>query len=241
MYIHVLENASKLSQYVAQQMYEHLLHRPQTVLGFATGETPKDAYHYFVNYIQHTPIALNGVRTFNLDEYVGLSPDHPNSYHAYMNQYIFKPLQLSYSQTHLPHGDAFNSHHEAEQYDRLLQEHGPIDLQLLGLGVNGHIGFNEPGTSFYSRTQVVDLSSSTRQINAKQFSSNSQVPTQAITMGLSNILESKTIFLLVYGATKRQALYELLHSSPTESFPASVLHHHPNIHVFTTEETMNNT
>ncbi|GEK59468.1 glucosamine-6-phosphate deaminase [Marinococcus halophilus] len=238
MHIHVLKNTSELAQYVAQQMYQHILERSTTRIGFATGETPKETYNCLVNYVKHAPLNLNGVETFNLDEYIDLSPAHPNSYHYYMDQYVFSPLKLSYDQTHIPRGNTNNSTYEAEHYEHLIKEHGPIHLQVLGLGINGHIGFNEPGTEFSSRTRVVELAPSTRQANSKHFASNEKVPTHAITMGLGTIMESEKIFLLVQGADKTPALHELLHSSPTQNFPASILHSHPNVHIFTTESTM---
>lgn len=167
--------------------------------------------------------------SFNLDEYIGLPIEDPNSYHAFMDHHLFNHIDIPDEQTFLPNGLADNQQQACVDYDRKIQNHGGIDLQLLGIGSNGHIGFNEPGTPFDSTTHIIELAESTRKANARFFNSIDEVPKQAITMGIGSILRSKEILLLVSGEKKSKALAQLLEKQVDTQFPASALHYHTNV------------
>lgn len=197
-----------------------------TTFGLATGGTMEPLYSKFCE----TEVDFTNCISFNLDEYVGLSAKHDQSYAYYMNKHLFrhKPFKESY----LPNGLANNPTEEAARYESKLQQH-PLDFQLLGIGQNGHIGFNEPGTSFDSLTHLVTLEQSTRQANARFFDSIDEVPTQAITMGIQSIMRAKCILLIAVGEAKRNVLKRVLASDYTEDVPASVLTKHPNVMILT--------
>lgn len=197
-----------------------------TTFGLATGGTMEPVYAK----ICKTEIDFANCISFNLDEYVGLEATHKQSYAYYMNKHLFhqKPFRASY----LPDGLAVDSLVETARYEGLLQQY-PLDFQLLGIGQNGHIGFNEPGTPFASLTHLVTLEESTRQANARFFSSIDEVPTQAYTMGIQSIMRAKCVLLIAVGETKRNALECVLASDYTEDVPATVLSKHPNVIVLT--------
>ncbi len=194
--------------------------------GLATGGTMEPLYAK----ICKTDLDFSHCISFNLDEYVGLEAAHEQSYAYYMNKHLFqqKPFRASY----LPNGLAADPLVEVARYEALLQQY-PLDFQLLGIGQNGHIGFNEPGTSFASLTHLVTLEESTRQANARFFSSIDEVPTQAFTMGIQSIMRAKCILLIAVGETKREVLERMLASDYTEDVPASVLSKHPNVIILT--------
>lgn len=197
-----------------------------TTFGLATGGTMEPLYAE----ICETNIDFTNCISFNLDEYVGLSAKHEQSYAFYMYKHLFhhKPFEKSY----LPNGLADNLTEEAARYESLLQQHS-LDFQLLGIGQNGHIGFNEPGTSFDSLTHLVTLEESTRQANARFFDSIDEVPTQAFTMGIQSIMRAKSILLIAVGEAKREVLERVLASKYTEEIPASILMKHPNVTILT--------
>lgn len=194
--------------------------------GLATGGTMEPLYER----LRASAIDFSDAVSFNLDEYIGLSETHPESYHYYMEQQLFdqKPFQQSY----LPNGLASDLEAEATRYETLLQQH-PLDFQLLGIGVNGHIGFNEPGTSFQSTTHVVTLSASTRAANARFFEDSEEVPERALTMGIASIMRAKFILLIATGEKKRTVLEKVLMGVPTEEVPATVLANHPRVIILT--------
>src|SRR5699024_4739661 len=170
------------------------------------------------------------------DEYINIPADNHNSYHYFMRDHLFDHIDLPADQIHIPNGTADNLEQECEQYDQMINQAGGIDVQVLGIGGNGHIGFNEPPTSFDSKTHIVDLDESTREANARFFETIDQVPTQAITTGIETIMKSKQILLLVSGKTKQQAFHTLMNGDITEQFPASVLKNHPNCIVIVDKE-----
>ncbi|SEO56461.1 glucosamine-6-phosphate deaminase [Amphibacillus marinus] len=214
----------------ASQLLINLVTQEQDpVIGLATGSTPEGLYKQLVANYQAGNVSFTSVKTFNLDEYVGLGPEHPNSYYYYMAQKLFNQININQTQTHLPNGQAVDLASECKVYEHLIANAGGIDLQILGLGGNGHIGFNEPGTSFQSNTHVVQLDASTRAANARFFESEAAVPAQAITMGINTIMKSKEILLIVTGNGKAKALKQLLNQEKNEQFPASVLHEHGNV------------
>ncbi|MBM7653841.1 glucosamine-6-phosphate deaminase [Neobacillus cucumis] len=218
-----------LSKIAADYIIKKVCTFPELKLGLATGGTPIGIYSNLITDHQKNGTSYQGVTTFNLDEYVGLSGDHPKSYRYYMNHNLFDHIDIQKNNTFVPLGDVDDIQRECTTYENLLQEHGGIDLQILGIGNNGHVGFNEPGTSFDSETHVVQLTPSTRKANARFFSSLEEVPTQAITMGISTIMQSKEILLLISGEQKKDALNRLLTGNIDKNFPASVLKNHPNV------------
>ncbi|GEK57769.1 glucosamine-6-phosphate deaminase [Marinococcus halophilus] len=227
-----------LSIRAAEMVAEKVQEQPDSVLGLATGGTPEGTYQQLKKIYDHGEADFSRITTFNLDEYAGMPKDHPQSYHTYMQHKVFQPLQLKPEQVHLPDGSAADLEQECTRYEKRIAETGGIDMQLLGLGENGHIGFNEPGTSFSSRTHVVQLKPSTREANARYFDSIEEVPQQAVTMGIETITDSRAILLLVFGRRKKEALLRLLEGEVDEGFPASVLKKHSNVTVIADEEAL---
>lgn len=191
-------------------------------LGLATGSTPLAFYKQ----IRESDLDFSEMTSINLDEYVGLDAQSKQSYHYFMVEELFnhKPFKAH----HVPNGMATDLEEATKDYDRLIEEH-PIDFQILGIGRNGHIGFNEPGTAFTIKTHVVDLDASTIKANARFFEDESQVPRQAISMGIASIMSAKKIVLMAYGSEKADAIYKMVHGTVTEDVPASVLQNHDNV------------
>ncbi|API93435.1 glucosamine-6-phosphate deaminase 1 [Virgibacillus pantothenticus] len=224
-----VRNYEELSEYAGKLVLEKVNTLENPVLGLATGSTPEGLYQYLINQYKEGKVSFEHVVTFNLDEYVGLEKDDINSYNYYMNEKLFKHIGIPRNQTYLPDGNAIDLNEEATNYENRIKQAGNIDLQILGLGLNGHIGFNEPGTPFTSRTHIVQLDESTRQANARFFISIDEVPSQAITMGIETIMESKQIVLLVSGEGKAEALHRVINGEVSEEFPASILQKHPHV------------
>ncbi|WP_282141226.1 glucosamine-6-phosphate deaminase [Cytobacillus oceanisediminis] len=227
-----------MSQKAAQLMIEKIRQQPDLTLGLATGSTPKGVYAELIKDHQKNGTSYEKITTINLDEYIGLPPSDPNSYRHFMNSELFDHLDIRLENTHLPKGAAEDIPQECERYEQLIKDLADIDLQLLGIGRNGHIGFNEPGTSFQSRTHVVDLAESTRKANARFFNSIEDVPAQAITMGIASILDSREIILLASGSAKAEAIRQLVYGEPDEQFPASALKLHENVTIIADEEAL---
>lgn len=198
------------------------------VLGLATGSTPEGLYKRMTEKYKQGALSLKNVTSFNLDEYVGIERTDPNSYYYFMKTKLFDHVDIPLENTHVPNGVAPDLKQECETYEEAIKRAGGIDLQLLGIGANDHIGFNEPGTPFTSKTHVVDLEQSTIEANSRFFDSIEDVPTQAITMGIDTIMSSKEILLIISGEAKAEALANLLNGDVTEEIPASVLKKHPN-------------
>ncbi|WP_078544908.1 glucosamine-6-phosphate deaminase [Litchfieldia alkalitelluris] len=226
-----VKDYQQMSRLAACIISEKVRSQNRLNLGLATGETPKGTYNYLIKDFNHNGTSYEEVYTFNLDEYVPLSMDNPNSYRFYMNHFLFNHLDIPMSHTFLPLGNATDLENECVRYEKQIEDHGGIDLQLLGIGKNGHIGFNEPRTSFISKTHVVTLTSLTREANARFFERPEDVPKQAITVGIETIMKSKEILLLASGESKREAMNELLHGELSEDFPASILRLHPDVTV----------
>ncbi|WP_309545301.1 glucosamine-6-phosphate deaminase [Virgibacillus dokdonensis] len=218
-----VRNYEELSERIGEMVIEKVNALEKPVLGLATGSTPEGLYEYLINQYKAEKVSFEHVVTFNLDEYVGLEKEDINSYNYYMNEKLFKHIGIPAHQTYLPNGNALDLNEEAINYEKRIKQAGNIDLQILGLGLNGHIGFNEPGTPFTSRTHIVQLDESTRQANARFFISLDEVPTQAITMGIKTIMESEQIVLLVSGEGKAGALKRVVNGEVSEGFPASIL------------------
>jgi glucosamine-6-phosphate deaminase len=228
-------NYEHMSQLGAELIIEQLLQNPRTVLGLATGGTPLGVYQRLR---EQDKSLFAHVTTFNLDEYIGISPENPNSYSTYMRQELFDAVGIPEQRNFLPDGMADDVQLACRQYERLILEHGGIDLQLLGIGTNGHIGFNEPGTPFDSETRKVKLKEETRLANRRYFQRLEDVPTHAITMGIGTILRSKKIVLLASGASKREALHLLLSGESTLDIPATSLHSHDCVTIIADREAL---
>lgn len=231
-----VKNYDEMSQKASSFILDLIQSKEKPVLGLATGSTPEGLYKYLIKAYEEGKASFQHVTTFNLDEYVGMERTDANSYYSFMQENFFKHVDISPSQTFLPNGKAVDLQAECKNYEELIANANQVDIQVLGVGLNGHIGFNEPGTSFSSRTHVVDLDESTRQANSRFFESLDEVPTQAITMGIETIMESKMILLLVSGEQKAEALVRLLEDNAiTEDFPASILREHPNVIIIADE------
>lgn len=232
----IVEKNPELMSNRAYDIYVELLQKnPKAVLGLATGSTPMRLYEKLIEGYTSGLISFKDVTTFNLDEYLDLDLDHPQSYHSFMDRVLFDHVDINKENTHIPkiiNGAAFNS---CLLYEDLLQAQ-PIDVQLLGLGSNGHIGFNEPGTDFKTLTHIVELAESTRQDNARLFDHIDEVPTDAITMGIASIMRAKKIVVLAYGESKADAVYELLKGPISEEWPCTVLRNHPDVVLIVDEE-----
>ncbi|PFG04947.1 glucosamine-6-phosphate deaminase [Bacillus sp. es.034] len=231
-----VKDYQEMSQVAADYLLSKLKTSENLTLGLATGGTPKGLYEALIDDHEQNGTSYRHVSSFNLDEYIGLSPQHPNSYYQYMNENLFKHIDIDSENTHIPSGDAADPEKESNAYDEKIRSHGGIDIQVLGIGSNGHIGFNEPGTSFDSSTHVVELTQSTREANARYFDSIDEVPTHAITMGISSIMKSREILLLVSGEAKQEALRKLVEGTISESFPASILNNHDHVTVIADEK-----
>lgn len=230
-----VKNYQQMSQKAAELIINKVRSQPAIHLGLATGGTPIGTYSQLIEDHRENGTSYRKTITFNLDEYIGLSGKNPNSYRYYMDKQLFNHIDIKKTNTHIPQGDAANMGKECLRYEQVIDDLGGIDLQILGIGSNGHIGFNEPGTSFQSKTHIVDLASSTIEANARFFERQEEVPTKAITMGISTIMKSKAILLLISGKVKRDALQHLLYDEVTESFPASVLKNHPCVTIIADE------
>jgi glucosamine-6-phosphate deaminase len=224
----IIQPSSGLAADLAAQMIERELRaNPRLVLGLATGCTMDAVYARLIQMHREEKLDFSACRTFNLDEYVGLSGGHPNSYRFYMNHHLFLHVNINMKNTHLPDGMAAGLDAECEKYERLIKECGGMDLQLLGIGHNGHIGFNEPLSAFDSRTHKQTLSPATREQNAGLFSRPDEVPHAAITMGIGTILDCRRCVLLATGEEKADIVSRAIEGPMTTAIPASVLQLHP--------------
>lgn len=227
MKIKIVENYDEMSWTAAEEIAQVLQQNPQAVLGLATGSTPLGVYRLLAQFCRQNKLSFRQVRTVNLDEYVGLGRNDEQSYVSFMYQNLFDKIDLPAQNAHLPNGLAENLQNECERY-RILLQHNRQDVQILGLGRNGHIGFNEPDSPFSGTTHLVNLAESTIKDNSRFFNNPSQMPTQAITMGISEIMRAKKILLLASGKNKAEAVFRMAKGPVSESCPASALQRHEN-------------
>jgi len=211
---------------------------PACVFGLATGSTPLSLYSELVLRYSQGKLDFSLVRTVNLDEYIGLPADHPQSYHQFMYDHLFSKINIHPRNTHLPNGMADDLESACREYEKMIESMGGIDLQLLGIGLNGHIGFNEPSDYFPKYTHVVDLTESTREANKRFFTDIREVPTQAITMGIGTIMSARKILLLCTGQKKAEILHEAMFGKVRPQVPASILQFHPKVIVIGDEEAL---
>lgn len=228
-----------MSRKAANVLSAQVILKSNCVLGLATGATVLGIYQQLIDWYQKGDVDFSGVRTINLDEYVGLPKDHEQSYRHYMDTNFFRQINIKMKNTHLPNGMADNIEEECLRYDSLIESLGGIDLQLLGLGHNGHIGFNEPDEAFEKLTHCVQLKDTTRKANARFFGSEEQVPEKAITMGIKSIMQAKRIVLCVSGLHKAEILKQVLTGPVTPALPGSILQMHPNLTVVADADALN--
>lgn len=226
------EEAAKL----AAEQYAALLEaKPNAVFGFATGSTPLSLYAELARAYQRGELSFAKAISFNLDEYIGLDESNPQSYRYFMNRNLFSKIDIRLENTHVPSG-RIASNDQADAYEAQIQAAGGIDLQLLGIGQNGHIGFNEPGTPFGSTTHLVHLSDSTRKANARFFPSIEEVPTDAVSMGIKTVMNARAILLFGQGTAKADIIRAAVSGPVTEAVPASILQLHPNVTLYLDSE-----
>ncbi|HGL7422896.1 TPA: glucosamine-6-phosphate deaminase [Streptococcus pneumoniae] len=223
-----VENQVQGGKVAFEILKEKLANGAQT-LGLATGSSPLEFYKEIVE----SDLDFSNLTSVNLDEYVGLDGDNPQSYRYFMQENLFN--QKPFKESFLPRGVKDNA--EVERYNQILADH-PVDLQILGIGRNGHIGFNEPGTPFDSQTHLVELDQSTIEANARFFAKIEDVPTQAISMGIKNILDAKSIILFAYGESKAEAIAGTVSGPVTENLPASSLQNHPDVTIIADAEAL---
>ncbi len=235
MRILITKDYEELSAKTADLIAAQVLLRPDCVLGLATGSTPVGAYRDLVEKYENGEIDFSDVKTVNLDEYCGMRDSDPQSYHYFMNENLFSRINIRPENTHLPDGTASDVSRECESYEKLIASLGRIDLLLLGIGNNGHIGFNEPSEGFAVKTHCVDLTDDTVRANKRFFSNESEVPRKALTMGIGTIMMAETILLAASGASKAEALKKALRGPVTPEVPASILQLHPNVIVVADE------
>lgn len=233
-----VKNYEEMSQAAAKYIIDKVKQNPTITLGLATGGTPKGTYQNLIGDFRKNSTSYQKVTTFNLDEYIGFSGTHPNSYRYYMDHQLFNHINIPKSQTNIPLGDVKDMAKECHRYEQLIEDHGGIDLQILGIGSNGHIGFNEPGTKFGAKTHIVTLDESTRHANSRYFKALEEVPKYAISMGIASIMKSREILLLASGESKKEAMKQLLCGEVTEIFPASILQLHPDVTVIADEKAL---
>lgn len=229
----IIGTEQEIAQKAAQRYVQLLKEKPAAVLGYATGSTPLGLYAELVRLNKAGALDYTNVTTFNLDEYAGLDGTHDQSYRYFMNKNLFEHINIDLARTHVPSGLDIAA---AADYDRQIEQAGGIDLQLLGIGNNGHIGFNEPFTPFGSGTHLVDLTESTREANKRFFASIDDVPTQAVTMGVRTVMNARAVILMAIGKGKADIIRQTVLGPVTEQVPASVLQLHPDCEVYLDHE-----
>lgn len=218
-----------MSRRAANLISAEVIRRPNCILGLATGSTPIGTYKQLSVWNQRGDFSFREVKTVNLDEYIGVEPDNKHSYKSFMRENFFDHIDIDISNTYIPNGSCADATEECKRYDELIQSLGHIDLQLLGLGRNGHIGFNEPCDYFVKPTHVVNLSQSTIDANSRFFASENDVPKQAITMGIGCIMAAKRVLLIANGSDKADAVYRAFCGPINPNCPASILQLHNDV------------
>lgn len=226
MLVLIKENAQQMSHEAAKQVAAQIKLKPDSVIGFATGSTPLLMYKELIRMHNEEGLDFSKVISFNLDEYVGLPPSHPESYHYFMWENLFKHININPSNVHIPMGMADNIYVFCDWYEEKIKSYGGIDLQILGIGGNGHIAFNEPGSSLGSRTRIKTLGMKTRLDNSRFFSHLEHVPKYAITMGVGTIMECKKLLLLASGINKAEAIKATVEGPIMAKYPATIVQYH---------------
>lgn len=231
-----LKDPKEISIKVAEIFIDQINKKPDSVLGFATGSSPVETYKRIIENYENGKVSLKNITTFNLDEYCGLQKDNENSYYYFMKDNLFGKTDVDFSKVNFLSGTSGDIEAECKAYEDAIAKAGGIDIQLLGVGTNGHIGFNEPSDSFTDGPFKVKLTQSTIDSNSKYFE-NGDMPTHALTMGIGDIMRAKKIVLIATGDSKAQAVYNMIKGEVTPSCPASVLQNHPDATIFIDEES----
>ena len=229
MKIYCTENYQQMSRQAANIISAHIILKPNCVLGLATGSTPIGMYKQLIEWYKKGDLDFSQVKSVNLDEYVGLAPTHDQSYRYFMQTNLFDHVNIDVANTNVPNGLAADPEAECQRYNQVIRDLGGIDVQVLGMGHNGHIGFNEPDKAFELETHVVDLQESTIQANARFFASEADVPRQAMTMGIKTIMQAKKVLVVVSGVDKAEIVKKAFTGPVTPQVPASILQMHPDV------------
>ena len=229
MKIYVSEDYRDMSRKAANIVSAHVILNPTCVLGLATGSTPIGMYRQLIDWYNKGDLDFSQVKSVNLDEYVGLAPTHDQSYRYFMQHNLFDHVNIDPANTNVPNGLAEHPEAECERYNQVIRSLGGIDVQVLGMGHNGHIGFNEPGHAFELETHVVELTESTIEANARFFASRDEVPRRAITMGIKSIMQARQILVVVSGGAEAGIVQRAFFGPVEPQVPASILQMHPNV------------
>ncbi len=238
MRIYEAKNYNELSRKAANIISAQIIMKPNAVLGLATGSSPIGTYKQLIDWYKKGDLDFNEVRSINLDEYKGLGPDDEQSYAHFMHVNFFDHINIKPKNTNIPNGLEPDDNKECQRYNDIISASGGIDLQLLGIGCNGHIGFNEPGTAFDKETHCVALTENTIEANARFFDSKASVPRYAYSMGIKSIMQARQILLIASGENKATALYNSLCGPITPAVPASILQLHNNVTVVADTEAL---
>lgn len=240
MNIIVVKDYEAMSKKAGEIFVQEIKSKPDIVLGLATGSTPIGMYKELIKAYKKDNLDFSNVRTFNLDEYVGLSKEHPSSYGYFMDNELFNHINIKKENTHLPDGKAENINEYCKKYDDMILDAGGIDIQLLGVGENGHIAFNEPDKTLSVGTSIIGLTENTIEVNSRFFENKEEVPTTAITMGMGSILKTRKIVLLANGIKKAPVIKRLLTDNRIDTmFPVSFLLLHPDVTIIVDEAAYN--
>ena len=229
MKVYIGKNYEEMSRIAANVLSAQVMMKPDCVLGLATGSTPIGTYQVLIERCAQGDLDFSQVKSINLDEYVGLSGEHDQSYRYFMNNNLFNHINIDKANTNVPNGLAEDVDAECERYNNVINTLGPIDIQVLGMGHNGHIGFNEPDDHFPLETHKVDLAQSTIDANARFFASADEVPRQALTMGIKTIMQAKKVLVVVSGKDKAEIVKKAFTGPVTPQVPASILQMHPDV------------
>ena len=230
-----VNNYNELSTKAAALICAQVVMKPNSVLGLATGSSPLGTYAKMIEKYEKGEVDFSQVSSINLDEYIGLDGNHDQSYRYFMNTNLFSKINIDVAKTNVPNGRAADLEAECKAYDELIQKSGGIDLQLLGIGLDGHIGFNEPDSYFERATHVVELDPSTIEANARFFASEADVPRKAVTMGMGGIMSAKKVLLIANGKNKKEIMEKAFFGPITPEVPASILQLHPDLTVIYSE------
>ena len=229
------DSYEKMSRICANIIFAQIINKPDSVLGLATGSSPVGTYKELIELCKNGDLDFSGITSVNLDEYAGLDGENDQSYRYFMNANLFDSVNIDINKTFVPNGKAEDLDAECKAYDQRIADLGGIDIQLLGIGLDGHIGFNEPDTVFTKETHVVELDESTIKANARFFESEEDVPRKAVTMGMGGIMGAKKVVLIANGANKKEILEKAFFGPITPEVPASILQLHPNVTVIYSE------
>ncbi len=239
MRIYVLDDYEEMSMKAASIVASQIILKPDSVIGLATGSTPLGMYRELVKMHKKGILDFSQVITFNLDEYVGIPPEHPQSYHYYMYNNFFNHLNMKKENINIPPGDEKSVHKVCEDYEQRLCSVGRIDLQVTGIGTNGHVGFNEPDQELNVNTHLIDLKEETIEANSRFFSSPEEVPRQAISMGMGSIMKAKKIIMLANGPNKAKPIEGVVKGKISTQLPASLVQLHPDVTLILDGEAAN--